>query len=314
MLPSVVSLIGLTWYVRRNQIRVVHCTEKPRDAVYGQIVAVLGGARCVIHVHVKAEDWISSGVRRAMSRAAALIGVSEFVAQSIRDMGYERSKVYAVLNGLELEEWEKLDLDPDGIRSEFGLASHARVIVSAARLFRHKGQHDLLAALPAVKERFPDVRVLIVGQDDPRGYLGEQSYSEVLRALCDELDLWGNVIFTGWRSDVSSFMAASDIYVMPSFEEPFGMVFIESMFLERPVVALDNGGTREVVEHGRSGLLSEPGDVDAIAMNIIRLLGDDESRRSMGRYGRQRVIDTFNAERMARDVERVYATLLATGT
>jgi glycosyltransferase involved in cell wall biosynthesis len=195
------------------------------------------------------------------------------------------------------------------VRSEFGISADAPVLVSAARLFRYKGQHDLLAALPAVKDRFPEVRVLIVGQDDPRGFQGDQSYSDVLRGMCTELDLWDNVVFAGWRTDVKELMAASDLYVMPSFEEPFGMVFIESMYLRRPVIALDNGGTREVVDNGGSGLLSEPGDVEAISGNIVRLLEDRDLRVQMGEHGRRRVVELLNAERMTRDVERVYDSI-----
>ncbi len=311
VLPAVWSLLGLAWYVRRRRIRVVHCTEKPRDAIYGTVVAKLGGARCVIHVHVKAETWIRGSVRRAMGHACALIGVSEFVAGSIRDLGYDPAKVTGVLNGLELDDWHDRDVDTEAIRREFGVAPGAPLIVSASRLYRYKGQHDLLAALPDVVARFPDLKVLIVGADDPRGHPGEERYSDVLRGLCDELDLNRNVVFTGWRSDVRELMTASDVYAMPSFEEPFGMVFTEAMHLRRPVVALNNGGTREVVEHGRSGLLSEPGDVPEIARNLLTLLDDDALRRRMGADGRRRVVELLNSERMADDVERVYERMLA---
>lgn len=304
--PAIWSLLGLAWYVRRHRIRIVHCTEKPRDAMLGTVIAALGGARCVIHVHVKVEGWMRSGVRRAMGRASALIGVSEFVAQSIRDLGCDPSRVSAVLNGLEIDEWSDAGIDTEAVRRELGVPFDAPLIVSASRLFRYKGQHDLLAALPEVKRRFPDVRVLIVGRDDPRGHPGEESYSAALHRMCDELDLRDNVIFTGWRSDVRALMAASDIYAMPSFEEPFGMVFTEAMYLRRPVVALDNGGTREVVEHGRSGLLSDAGDIEALARHIVQLLSDPALRAEMGEQGRRRVEEHLNSDRMARDVERVY--------
>ena len=92
-IPAAASLLGLVRHVRRNNIKIIHCTEKPRDAVYGSYVAALSGARCVIHVHVKAEPWIRKMVRRAMHRSAALIGVSEFVAQSIRELGLRRALV-----------------------------------------------------------------------------------------------------------------------------------------------------------------------------------------------------------------------------
>jgi glycosyltransferase involved in cell wall biosynthesis len=310
VLPSVASLLGLARYVRRHRIAIVHCTEKPRDAFYGAIIARLGGARCVIHVHVKAETWMRPIVQRSMHRATALIGVSEFVAQSIRDQGYDASKVVAVPNGLELDEWPIDGHDASGVRREFGLEPDQPLIVSASRLYRYKGQHELLEALPAVIADFPNVHVLIVGADDPRAYRAEASYTDELKRICDRLGLWDHVVFTGWRSDVRALMAACDIYCMPSFEEPFGMVFTEAMALGKPVVAQNNGGTREVVDHGGSGLLSDPGDIETLSEHIVALLSDAELRHGMGEHGRARVIEHFSAERLALDVADVYGRLM----
>jgi glycosyltransferase involved in cell wall biosynthesis len=308
--PAVVSVVSLARYARRNGVEVVHCTEKPRDVLFASLVARLSGAKTVIHVHVKAEEWIRASVRRLMHSADALVGVSEFVAGSIREMGYSPDRVFAVLNGLEVHDWVDPQADPGQIRREFDVPAEVPLLVSASRLYRYKGQHELLAALPAVKQNFPDVRVLIVGEDDPSAYQDELSYTDTLREMCDELDLDDNVTFTGFRTDVREIMAAADLYVMPSHEEPFGMVFIEAMSLEKPVVALNNGGTKEVVDHGGSGLLSERGDHQALADNITTLLADEALRARMGRHGRQRVEQYLNAVRMTRDMERVYDSII----
>ena len=88
------------------------------------------------------------------------------------------------------------------------------------------------------------------------------------------------------RSDIAELLAACDVFALPSFEEPFGLVFAEAMAMKRPVVALANGGTPEVVEHGKCGLLSPPGDIDALAANLIRLLDNPELRTQFGEHGR----------------------------
>jgi glycosyltransferase involved in cell wall biosynthesis len=108
-------------------------------------------------------------------------------------------------------------------------------------------------------------------------------------------------------------MAMADIYAMPSHEEPFGLVFCEAMAMKKPVVALNNGGTPEVVEHGKSGLLSAPGDIEGLAANVLTLLRDPALRARMGEYGRERVRAHFTPARMARDVERIYAALAGGG-
>jgi len=97
-------------------------------------------------------------------------------------------------------------------------------------------------------------------------------------------------------------MAACDVFCMPSSEEPFGLVFAEALAMKRPVVAIADGGTLEVVEHGQSGLLAAAGDVDALAAHLLTLLGDADMRARMGEYGREQVGLRFSPDRQASDV------------
>ncbi|MGZ3714079.1 MAG: glycosyltransferase family 4 protein, partial [Ktedonobacterales bacterium] len=172
------------------------------------------------------------------------------------------------------------------------------------------GHSELLKALALVKERNPSFRLLIVGEDDPRATPGGRSYTAELNDLMRDLDLTEQVIFTGFRSDVASILAASDIYAMPSFEEPFGMVYLEAMAMKKPVVALDNGGTREVVEQNVTGVLSPPRDSSALAQHILTLLDNRELREQMGTRGRVRAERQFSPQQMANTVERVYRSIV----
>jgi len=81
--------------------------------------------------------------------------------------------------------------------------------------------------------------------------------------------------------------------------------------MKKPIVALDNGGTPEVVEHGLSGLLSAPQDIRGLASNIVSLLRDPEMRAKMGEYGRAQVLARFSARRMAADAATAYESVLA---
>jgi glycosyltransferase involved in cell wall biosynthesis len=249
-----------------------------------------------------------SGVLRALHHADALVGVSKFVAETIVDMGYAPARVHAVPNGLELSNWLDVEVDGAAVRREFAMDADAPMLVTASRLFPSKGQHLIVAAQPAVRARFPAVKLLIVGLDDTRAS-GGSSYTAELRRMIGELGLDGNVVFTGWRPDLNRLMAACDIFVMPSLGEPFGMVYVEAMALRRPVVALDSGGVPEIIDHGGSGLLSPPDDVESIAANLTRLLAEPELRRRMGEHGRRRVVERFNSERMTEDMAALYTSL-----
>jgi glycosyltransferase involved in cell wall biosynthesis len=179
--------------------------------------------------------------------------------------------------------------------------------VSVARLFRWKGHFELLGALAQVKCKYPNVRLAVVGSDYP----DDSGTTQILKEHARELGIGENVVFTGQRSDVDLLLAACDVFSLPSFEEPFGLVFAEAMAMKRPVVALTNGGTPEVVEHGKCGLLSAPGDIDALAANLVQLLDDPALRTQFGEYGRSRVEQHFTPQRMASEFAALYEGMLA---
>jgi glycosyltransferase involved in cell wall biosynthesis len=219
-LPALISLARLVRYIRRHDIQIIHASDRPRDAFASNVLARLTGAKCIVHVHVGYDTWMTRLRRWSLKRADALIAISDFVKGSLVSSGHRHRTTHVVLNAIDVDDW-------------------------------HPG----------------------IGRNETRRELG---------------------------------LTTADVYAMPSVDEPFGLVFLEAMAMERPVVALDNGGTPEVVEHGRSGLLSSPGDIERFAANVLLLLREPELREQMGRFGRRRVEERFTIDRMARDTASVY--------
>lgn len=308
--PLVVAdLAGLARYVRRHRIQVIHATEKPRDALYATLLKRVTGARCVIHMHVSYGEWLSPIVKWALAHADAIVGVSNFTARTITDAGYPPARVFVVHNSLEIASWDP-SIEVAHTRTTLGIPPDAPVLGIFARLFAWKGHAYVLDALSIVRNEFPDIRLLIVGKDDPRAHPGGGSYRTELERQAQRLGLLSNIVFTGFRTDVPRLMAAIDVFTLPSWEEPFGLVFLEAMAMRKPVVAWDSGGAPEVVRHGQTGLLVPRGSVSGLAEAMLALLRDPALRRRLGDEGRRDVEERFNPQRMCESMVAVYRAIL----
>jgi glycosyltransferase involved in cell wall biosynthesis len=301
------DLLDLRRYIRTNKIRILHSSDRPRDSAYCVALGRLSGAKSLVHVHVKWSNEYSAPARWAVQNADGVFGISRYVTDTVVATGRSPERIYTVLNAIDATAWDP-HTDGAGFRRELGVSDAAPLLVSVSRLFSWKGQRELLQAFALARAEVPALRLAIVGADAP--HLRGASFTDELKVLAQSLNVAEHVTFTGPRSDIGRVMAACDLFTLPSFEEPFGLVFLEAMAMERPVIAIANGGTPEVVEHGVTGLLSPPWDIPELARNIVTLLRDPDRRRQMGKRGRARLLEHFDAPRMARDAAAAYEALL----
>jgi glycosyltransferase involved in cell wall biosynthesis len=246
-------------------------------------------------------------LRWSLHHADALVAISDFVAGTLVAGGIDRRRVHVVLNGIRTDSWHP-GLGRAEARRGLGVGDDTPVVITACRLFPGKGPAELIRAIGIVRATVPDVRLLVVGQDVTPG--GE--FSGELQALIAELDLQDHAALLGRRDDLPALMAAADIFAMPSTGEPFGLVFAEAMAMRLPVVGLDDGGTPEVVEHGRSGLLSRHGDIAGLAANLLSLIQNPQLRAEMGDYGQRQVDARFTTGRAASQMAELYPLVAST--
>ena len=299
---TISSLAGLRALIRRRQVQIIHTTDRPRDALASVLLARWSGAKCLIHVHVAYGAWMHPLLKWSLKRADGLIAVSGFVARTLIESGHDPAKIHVVLNGIDPWQWQP-GAGRAEVRREFNVDDRAPLLITVCRLFPAKGPDQLIRCLPALLRSHPGLKLMIVGEEMVAGY------RQHLVDLAHELGVGAAVLFTGQRSDVPRLMAAADIFAMPSLGEPFGLVFLEAMAMQLPVVALDSGGAPEVVEDGITGFLIEPGDTDGLTSKLLALLEDPKRRQGMGAAGRQRVEARFTTARMAADTARVYRRL-----
>jgi glycosyltransferase involved in cell wall biosynthesis len=178
--------------------------------------------------------------------------------------------------------------------------SRELVVGCMARLIPGKGVDDLLAA--AANELARGARLRVAGDGPER---------HKLEKLARALRIQRQVEFLGWVDDASAFWRSCDVAVVPSHQwvESFGLAAVEAMACGRPVVATRNGGLAELVEHGRTGFVVPPGDVDALAGALRAYRGDPALRARHGAAGRLRCEERFDIRRCAES----YLTVLEGG-
>lgn len=221
-----------------------------------------------------------------------------------RVLGTPRASLRVISPGVDVQRFRSPDPQRLArLREEFRLDRFRHLVSAIGRLERGKGQDLLLRAAQLVRVRRPDVGFLIVGREMP----GDRSgYAASLRELARTLGLEGHVLWAGFRREIPEVLALSDLLVHAATEpESFGLVLCEAMAAERPVVATDLGGAREIVVSGETGWLVPPGDPVALAEAVLALLGDASGRQEMGRAARQRVLAHFDVRQMVARFERV---------
>jgi glycosyltransferase involved in cell wall biosynthesis len=181
-------------------------------------------------------------------------------------------------------------LSPADIRRELDLPDGPLVGVFS-RLAAWKGQHIVLEALA----KTPGVSCIMAGA----ALFGEEAYAERLNRMVVDLGLSSRVHFLGQRNDVPRLMRAVDAVIHPSIDpEPFGRTLVEAMLADVPVIATDAGAAADILENGKAGTMVPPGDVDALAAAIIRVLSKPPELGGQLRYAEARARSEYGVGQM----------------
>jgi glycosyltransferase involved in cell wall biosynthesis len=193
------------------------------------------------------------------------------------------------------------------IAARYGLPS-GPLLLTVARLQEHKGHRYLLEAVPAVLCRYPNAAFAIVGKasgPDQERYLAE------LQARCTQLGIADSVRFLGYvpDADLIALYRKATALVHPALSEGFGLTLLDAMTLGAPVIAAAADGPKELIEPEHNGLLVPPGDSDALAAAILRVLSVPELAAAWGREGKS-YASALSATHMARQTAEIYRTVI----
>ena len=292
--------LALRKFLREQKIRIVQTFFESSDLWAGFVTKVMSNAKLIWSR--RDMGILRTGKHHAAYRLLAsapdrVFAVSEQVRRHCIDVdGIKPSRVQTIYNGLELADWSSIS----------PAAKHEGnpLVTTVGNIRRVKGHDVFIRAAASVVAKFPKATFSIAGD------VLEPAYSAELQALVRDLNLSERFHFSGGVTNPREYLAAADVFVLPSRSEGFSNAIVEAMAASLPVVATNVGGNAEAVENGVSGIIVPSEDADALAAAIVELLSDPAKARQMGAEGNRQAAEKFTTEVMMVRITTVYRSLL----
>jgi len=308
---DLLALARLARFIRRGHYDIVH-THSSKAGILGRWAAWLAGAPIIVHtIH----GWGHHDRQHPLVRRSYIL--LEQVTQRITDRlvvvsprNIEKgladgiatpAKYVTVRSGIELDRFRRPARPREAVRAELSIPADAPVVGTVTRLSPQKAPLDFVETAAQVVARRPGVHFIVVGDGPLRAGV---------EARIAVLGLASCVHLTGLRRDVPDLLHSFDVFALSSLWEGLPRVLSQAMAAGLAVVATAVDGNAEAVEDGVNGLLAPPGDPQAMAAALLRLLDDPALAAQMGAAGRERA-EEFGARKMVEDIAALYEVLLA---
>lgn len=305
------ALLKMAKMMRNGRYHIVH-THSSKAGVLGRVAAKIARVPVIVHT-VHGWSFHEQMSPRKLRFYVALEKIGDWcghetivVAAKDRQkgvaQGIKRAAHYPLIrSGIELDRFGHPQIPPAEMRRQLGIPADVLVVGSVTRLSAQKAPLDLADAFVRIASKMPNTWFIIVGDGSLR--------PELERAL-QAGGIAAQTILTGLRRDVPELMAAFDLFVLSSLWEGLPRVLPQAMATGLPIVCTLADGSAEAVIEGENGFLVPKGETAVLAQRTLQLLHDVELRRKMGENGRARAPE-FGAEKMVREIDALYRSLLA---
>jgi glycosyltransferase involved in cell wall biosynthesis len=313
------TVLKLASILRRQRPHIVE-THTAKAGFVGRVAAELAGVPVVLHVfhgHVfygyfgALQTRVYIGIERLLARwTDRVITISPAQRHDIAHTYRIASpdKVTVVPLGFDLRPFagvssaDRADREhPNAGRAMLGIPKGVPLVGYVGRLTAVKNPALFVCTAERVLESVPGARFVLAGDGELRAAVERQIAG---------MGLSGQITLTGWQREMPPIYAALDALVLPSLNEGTSVTAIEAMAAGVPVVATAVGGMPDVVSDGRTGLLAPSGDAKALADCVVRVLCEPDWARALALAGQESVLARFGLERLVRNMEALYTTVL----
>jgi sugar transferase (PEP-CTERM/EpsH1 system associated) len=299
-------LFRLRKLMREQKIDIVH-THVFTANFWGRLAAIFANVPVLItHEHStftvdnRYRRWIETVLIR---RTNKVITVSENLRNRlVSEGGLPPSVIMAIHNGLRLQPQSANEARRAQLRRELGLEKFDHVIGTVGRLEPRKNYPLLLEAMATLLARHPRTALLMVGSGPEEEKLQQQAHN---------LGINQQVVFTGYRSDISDLLGLMSTFCLSSITEGISMAILEAMAAGVPVVATQVGGNAEIIPDREHGMLVPSGDVAALANALSETLSNRDAAIKIAKNGQKRVCEFFSERHMIQRIEGLYMQCMA---
>ena len=263
-------------------VATIHATESGRNS----------------GIHDETQRYINDTEWMLTYEATEVIVNSNYMKSELQRLfGLPYEKINVVPNGITQTNFAGYERDYE-FRRRFA-ADNEKIILFSGRLVYEKGIQNLIAAMPKILQGYNDAKLVIAGRG---GMLDE------LRAQVDYLGISNKVYFTGYldHKNLCKMYKCADVSVFPSTYEPFGIVALEAMLSENPIVVSDIGGLNEIVQHKENGMKTYCGNPNSIADAILELLYDHKLCAEITKKAKNKVRNEYNWSKISQDTHFAY--------
>jgi L-malate glycosyltransferase len=267
-------------YAIPHSISGILARESIKDKRYVPVITTLHGTDITL---VGADRSYLPITRYALQQSDGVTAVSKFLKKATIET-FDFDDVEVIPNFICPKHYVKLDNSP--LREQLA-PNGEKLLVHVSNFRPVKRPIDCIEIFARVKEEFHDVRLVMVGDGPERS---------AAKYRAESLGVGADTVFVGKKANIADYLGVSDIFLLPSELESFGLAALEAQACELPVIATRIGGIPEVVNDGESGFLSDIGDVEKMAANTLKLLRDDEMRQAFGSRGREISVQRYSTQ------------------
>lgn len=293
---------ALKWMrlIKQRNIDIVHINNACGYDHDLMVAARVMKKVCIVHER-GIQPFIDFRTRYFANHVDTIIAISDAVFDNLRNQGVLPERIIRIDDGIHESRFQQHE-SQESVRKRLGIDRDSPVIGIVGNIKRWKGQHVVVEAMGILMRRYPDLRCLFVGS------IADGKYHQELIALANKIGVPESaLIFTGYEQYPADLMRVMDVVIHASIEpEPFGIVLLEAMGCERPHIATNIGGPREIVVNSVTGVLVPPGNAAELANAVTKLLDDRALAAMMAQRGRLRYLHMYTIQNNVMAIESLY--------